>query len=52
MLKTGVEMCLEAEFSNNRVVMAVDMSVDTVHPLEDLANYAWEGLRERDTWQG
>lgn len=45
-------MCLEAEFSNNRVVMAVDMSVDTVHPLEDLANYAWEGLRERDTWQG
>jgi hypothetical protein len=31
-------------------VMAVDVGVDTVHPLEDLPNHVWEGLREWDTF--
>jgi hypothetical protein len=50
MLKAGIEMRLEPEFSNNWVVMAVYVGVDTVHALEDLPNHAWEGLGERDTY--
>lgn len=50
MLKAGVEVCLESELTNNGVVMAVDVGIDTVHPLEDLPNHAWEGLGEWDTF--
>ena len=40
MLEAGIEMCLKAKFSNNRVVMAVYMGVDSVHSLKDLSNHA------------
>ena len=47
-LEAGVEVCLEAEFANYWVVMAVYMCVDPVHALEDLSYHAWEGLWERN----
>lgn len=34
---------------NDRIVVAVDMGVDTVQALEDLAEETGEGLREGDT---
>ena len=34
---------------NDRVVVAVDMGVDTVEPLENLADCLTEALGERDT---
>lgn len=49
MLKASIEMRLEPEFSNNWVVMAVYVGVDTVHALEDLPNHTGEGLGERHT---
>jgi hypothetical protein len=47
-LEASVEVCLEAEFANYWVVMAVYMCVDPVHALEDLSYHAWEGLWERN----
>jgi len=49
-LETGVEVSLKTQLSNNRVMVAVDMSIDTVHSFEDLSNHAWEGFRELNTY--
>lgn len=38
MLKTGVEMRLKAQLDNHRIVMAVYVSIDSIEPLEKLAN--------------
>lgn len=48
-LEAGVQMRLETEVHHDRVVVAVDMSVDTVQALEDLAEETGECLGEGDT---
>lgn len=47
--EAGVQVRLETEVYDNRVVVTVDMSVHTVQALEDLTNETREGLGERDT---
>lgn len=46
LLEAGVEVGLEAELTDDGVVVAVDVGVDAVHALEDLADEGGEGLRE------
>jgi hypothetical protein len=46
MLETSVEVSLKAELSNNGVVVAIDVGVDTVHSLENLSDHAREGFWE------
>jgi hypothetical protein len=48
MLEAGVEMGFEAEVYYYRVMMAVDMGVDTIQTFEDLAEETGEGLGEWD----
>lgn len=48
-LEAGVQMWLETEVNHDRVVMAVDMGVDTVQTLENLAEKTGESLGEGDT---
>lgn len=45
-LEAGVQMGLEAQMYDDGVVMAVDMGVDTIQTLEDLAQKAGEGFGE------
>lgn len=47
LLEAGVEMRLEAQLADDGVVVAVDVGVDAVHALEDLADEGREGL-----WEG
>ena len=46
MLETSVEVSLKAELSNNGVVVAIDVGVDTVHSLENLSDHTREGFWE------
>lgn len=46
LLETRVEVGLEAELADDGVVVAVDVGVDAVHALEDLAHGLGEGLGE------
>ena len=46
LLEAGVEVGLEAQLADDGVVMAVDVGVDAVHALEDLADQGREGLGE------
>lgn len=46
LLEAGVEVGLEAELADDGVVVAVDVGVDAVHALEDLADEGGEGLGE------
>lgn len=48
--EAGIEVGLQPELTDNWVVVAVDVSIDTVHSLEDLTNHAWERLGEVDTY--
>lgn len=48
LLEACVEVGLEAELADDGVVVAVDMGVDAVHALEDLADERGEGLGEGD----
>ena len=45
-LEAGVEVRLESEVDDNRVVVAVNVRVDAVQPLEYLEDQGLEGLRE------
>jgi hypothetical protein len=47
MLETSVEMSLKTEFTDDWVVVAVDVGVNTIHSLEYLSNHAREGLWKR-----
>lgn len=49
-LEAGIQMWLEAEVHHDRVVMAVDMGVDTVQALEDLTKKTGECLGKGDTY--
>jgi hypothetical protein len=48
-LEAGVQVGLETEMYHNRVVVTVDVCVDSVQTLEDLAEETGEGLGEGDT---
>lgn len=45
-LETGIEMGLKTKLTDDRVVVAVDMGVDSVHSLEYLSDHARERLWE------
>jgi hypothetical protein len=47
-LETSIEVWLEAEVHNHRIVVAVDVSIYTVHALEDLADKTGECLWKWD----
>lgn len=49
-LEAGVEMWLEAQVDDHRVVVTVNVSIYTVHSFENLANEIGKCLRKRDTW--
>ena len=46
MLEAGVEVWLETKMNDDWVVVTVDVGVDSVQTLEDLANCLRELLRE------
>ena len=48
LLEAGVEMRFKPELSNDWVVVAVNVSVDSVHALKDLAHKIGECLGERN----
>jgi len=48
-LEAGIKMWLQPEVDNYWVVVAIDVRVDSVESLEELANEGREGLREGDT---
>ena len=45
--EAGVEVRLQTELNDDRIVMAVDMRVDPIKSLEQLPDQGWERLRER-----
>jgi hypothetical protein len=47
-LEAGVEVWLKAQMDDHRVMVAIDVSIYAVHPLEDLANKTGEGLWKWD----
>jgi hypothetical protein len=49
-LEAGIEMGFETELADNRVVVAIDVGVNSVHSFEDLANHARERLGEWNTY--
>ncbi len=51
-LEACVEMWLKSQVDDDRVMVAVDMGIDTVETLEDLADCLTEALGERDTCSG
>lgn len=48
-LEAGVEVGFKTKFTDDWVMVAVDMRIDTVHALEDLSNHARKRLREWNT---
>jgi len=49
-LETGVQVRLESQVYHYWVMVAVDMCVNTVEPLENLPQQTGECLRERDAY--
>lgn len=50
LLEAGVEMRLQPQLPDYRIVVAVDVRVHTVHSLEDLTNESWEGFGKRNAY--
>jgi len=48
-LEARVEMWFQSQLKHNRVMVAVDVSIHSVQPLEHLADESWEGLWEWHT---
>jgi hypothetical protein len=48
-LKAGVEVGFKSEVDDDRVVVAVDVGIDTIEPLEHLLEKRSEATRKRDT---
>lgn len=48
LLEACIQMRLETELADHGVVVAVNVGVDTVHALEDLADQRWERFGEGD----
>lgn len=49
-LEAGVEMWLETQVDNDRVVVAVDVRIDAIEALEDLADGLPKVLGEWNTY--
>lgn len=49
LLETGVQVRFQAKFSNDGVVMTVNVGIDTVHAFENLAHQGWKRLWKRYT---
>lgn len=49
MLEAGVQMGFETKFTDDGVMVAVNMCVDAIHSLEDLTDHTCEGLWEWNT---
>ena len=52
MLESRVQMSLKTQTAYHRIVMAVDVCVDSVQTLEDLSYRRIKRLREWDAWLG
>jgi hypothetical protein len=50
--EASIQVRLEPKMHNYRIVVAIDMSVNTVKALEDLADETGEALREWNTCGG
>ena len=50
-LEACVQMWFQSELKHDRVVVAVDMRIHSVQPLEHLADESWEGLWKWHTWK-
>lgn len=48
-LEACVQMGFQTQLNDDRVVVTVDVGVDTVEALEDLADEGGEGFRKWDT---
>jgi len=46
MFEACIQVRFEAKVDDDRVVVAVDMSIDAIHTFEDLEEERLEGLRE------
>lgn len=49
--EAGVEMWLETEVHDNRIMMTVDVCVDAVQAFEDLSNQGRKSLWERHAYR-
>jgi hypothetical protein len=49
-LEARVEMWFQSQLKHDRVVVAVDVGIHTVKPLEHLTDQSWESLWEWYTW--
>lgn len=50
LLETGVQVRFQTKFPYHRVVVAVDVSIHSIHALEDLTNECRERFRKRNAW--
>jgi hypothetical protein len=48
-LEAGVEVGFKPKVDDDRIVVAVDVGIDTIQPLEHLLKKRSEAARERDT---
>jgi len=48
LLKAGIEVRLQTKFADHWVMVAVDVGIDAIHALEDLADQRRKRLRERN----
>lgn len=48
-LEASVKVGLETEVHYHGIVVAVNMGIDSVETLKDLAQETWEGFREGNT---
>ena len=51
MLEARVEVRLEAQLNDDRIVVTVDMRIDAVEPLEQLLDQRRESLGKGDTYK-
>ena len=50
MLKARVQMRFQSKLNNDRIMVAVDMGIDSVQSLEDLADQGRECFQKRNAY--
>ena len=50
MFEAGIEVWLQSELDDNRIVMAIYVCVDPIKSLEELPDQRGEGLWKRHAW--
>jgi hypothetical protein len=50
MLEAGIQVRLESKLDYYRIMMAVNMRVNSVKSLEELTHETWESFREWDSY--